>query len=160
MKIEIAQSAATQWGRRTHLGVTHCTGGRLGWLHGSWGRKRPHGGLPGRSHNLILTVKPVVAQLGNPDIKYILRFDLWRYKISLELRRWPLSCQGCNDNIDASCWCYLQVIDVLLSVQVNATGPFLDGHDGEANVDATMKFAFLDLRQANKTYLLTLINTL
>lgn len=56
--------------------------------------------------------------------------------------------------------CYLQVIDVLLSVQVNATGPFLDGHDGEADIDAAMEFAFLDLRQVNKTYLLTLINTI
>lgn len=44
--------------------------------------------------------------------------------------------------------CYLQVIDVLLGVQVDATGPLLDGHDWEANIDAAMEFAFLDLRQA------------
>lgn len=34
---------------------------------------------------------------------------------------------------------------MLLGVQVNTTGPLLDGHDWEANVDAAMKFSFLNL---------------
>lgn len=42
--------------------------------------------------------------------------------------------------------CYLQVIDMLFSVQVDATGPLLDGHNWEADVDAAMKFPFLDLK--------------
>ncbi|TNN36053.1 hypothetical protein EYF80_053781 [Liparis tanakae] len=51
-----------------------------------------------------------------------------------------------NDNVDSSHRRYLQVIDVLLGVQVDATGSLLDGHDREADVDAAVKFAFLDLR--------------
>lgn len=35
---------------------------------------------------------------------------------------------------------------MLLSVQVDATGPLLDGHDREAYIDAAMKFALLDLK--------------
>lgn len=34
---------------------------------------------------------------------------------------------------------------MLLGVQVDTTGPLLDGHDWEANVDAAMKFSFLNL---------------
>lgn len=41
---------------------------------------------------------------------------------------------------------------MLLSVQVDATGPLLNGHDWEADVDAAMKFAFLDLRQVADIY--------
>lgn len=41
---------------------------------------------------------------------------------------------------------------MLLSVQVDATGPLLDGHDREAYVDAAMKFAFLDLKQVRDTF--------
>lgn len=63
------------------------------------------------------------------------------------------SC-NCDDNIDASCCRYLQVIDVLLRVQVDATGPLLDGHDGQAHVDAAMEFSLLDLRQMSKTNLI------
>lgn len=62
-----------------------------------------------------------------------------------------------TDSIDASCRCYLQVIDVLLGVQVDATGPLLDGHDGQAHVDAAVEFALLDLRQVSKTYSIYLI---
>lgn len=46
---------------------------------------------------------------------------------------------------------------MLLSVQVDATGPLLDGHDREAYVDAAMKFAFLDLKQVRDTFFLSLI---
>lgn len=45
---------------------------------------------------------------------------------------------------------------MLLSVQVNATGPLLDGHDRKAHVDAAMKFAFLDLKQVRDNLLLNL----
>lgn len=41
---------------------------------------------------------------------------------------------------------------MLLSVQVDATGPLLDGHDREAYIDAAMKFAFLDLQQVRDKY--------
>lgn len=41
---------------------------------------------------------------------------------------------------------------MLLGVQVDATGPLLDGHDGQAHVDAAVEFALLDLRQVSKTY--------
>lgn len=60
----------------------------------------------------------------------------------------------CNNNIAASSWRYLQVIDVLLRVQVDTTGPFLDGHDGQAYVNAAMEFSLLDLRQMSKAYLI------
>lgn len=40
---------------------------------------------------------------------------------------------------------------MLLGVQVDATRPLLDGHDGEADVDAAVKFALLDLRQVIDT---------
>ena len=47
-----------------------------------------------------------------------------------------------SDSIDPT---YLQVIDVLLCVQVNATTALFDGHDGEAHVDAAVELPFLDL---------------
>lgn len=108
-----------------HLGFTYYTRGRLGRLNGSWGRKRSYGRLPWRSHNLVLSVKPVMTQLGHPGIKDVLRFDLNRKSADIKPPVYP----HLNDNIDSSCQCNLQVIDMLLSVQVNATGPFLDGHD-------------------------------
>lgn len=37
------------------------------------------------------------------------------------------------------------MINMLLSVQVDATRPLFDGHDGEANIDAAMKFSPLNL---------------
>lgn len=46
---------------------------------------------------------------------------------------------------------------MLLSVQVDATGPLLDGHDRKAYVDAAMKFAFLDLKKVRDTFFLSLI---
>lgn len=49
---------------------------------------------------------------------------------------------------------HLQVIDVLLRVQVDTTGPLLDGHDGQAHVDAAMEFSLLDLWQISKMYLI------
>lgn len=49
---------------------------------------------------------------------------------------------------------------MLLGVQVDATGPLLDGHDGQAHVDAAVEFALLDLRQVSKIYLLYLIEAL
>lgn len=45
---------------------------------------------------------------------------------------------------------------MLLGVQVNTTGSLLDGHDRKAHVDAAMKFAFLDLKQAGDNLLLNL----
>lgn len=67
-----------------------------------------------------------------------------------------LFIHGCSSrgDIDASCWRYLQVIDVLLCVQVDATGPLLDGHDGQAHVNAAMEFTLLDLWQMSKRYLI------
>lgn len=41
---------------------------------------------------------------------------------------------------------------MLLGVQVDATGPFLNGHYREAHVNAAVKFPFLDLRQDDKKY--------
>lgn len=43
----------------------------------------------------------------------------------------------------------LEVIDMLLGIQVNATSLLFDGHHREADVDAAMQFAFLDLRHAS-----------
>lgn len=37
--------------------------------------------------------------------------------------------------------------DVVLGVQVNAHGLLLDGHDGEANVDAAMELPLLQLKE-------------
>lgn len=140
----------------SHLEVTHCAGGRLGRLHGGWRRKRAHGGLAGRSHNLVLPVEAVMAQLGHPGVKYVLRFDLWRSKIPCNSCDYLFIYGGsCNNNVDAaSCWRYLQVIDVLLCVQVDTTGPLLDGHDGQAHVDAAMEFSLLDLWQMSETSLM------
>lgn len=42
-------------------------------------------------------------------------------------------------------WTYLEVIDVVLSVQVNTHGFLFDRHDGEADVYATMNLPFLNL---------------
>lgn len=36
---------------------------------------------------------------------------------------------------------------MLLCVQVDAAGSLLDGHDGQADVDAAVQFAFLDLER-------------
>ena len=41
---------------------------------------------------------------------------------------------------------YLQVVDVILCVQVDAHGFLLDRHDGEADIDAAMKLSLLQLR--------------
>lgn len=40
------------------------------------------------------------------------------------------------------------MVNMLLGVQVDATGPFLYGHYREAHINAAVKFPFLDLRQA------------
>lgn len=102
-----------------------------------------------------------MAQLGHPGVKYVLRFDLWRLKIASKSCHDQLVFFTClfihgrsRGDIDASCWRYLQVIDVLLCVQVDATGPLLDGHDGQAHVDAAMEFTLLDLWQMSKMHLI------
>lgn len=66
---------------KPYLGFMYHTSSGLGGL--SWGRKRSHGGLSGRPHNLILSVKPVMAQLGHPGIKNVLRFDLKRKRTEI-----------------------------------------------------------------------------
>lgn len=127
-----------------HLGFIHDTWGWLGRVHHSWGRKRPHGGLPGRSYDLVLSIKPVMTQLWHPCIKDILWLDLNRKQTATVKPR--TSAELINViNILSHYKCYLQVIDMLLSVQVDATSPLFNGHDGEADVNAAMEFPFLNL---------------
>lgn len=49
-----------------------------------------------------------------------------RRRISLDLCHHLTACVSVMDYYHQ---CYLQVIDMLFSVQVDATGPLLDGHN-------------------------------
>lgn len=48
---------------------------------------------------------------------------------------------------------HLQVEDVVLGVQVDAHGLLLDGHDGEAHVDAAMELPLLHLQERGQVSL-------
>lgn len=102
-----------------------------------------------------------VASLGDRTISFW-RYSLWwrnldtqASKISWDLiwgerRRQlvshPTTCSPLLNTKCSNCW-DLQVVNVLLGVQVDATGPFLYGHYREAHINAAVKFPFLDLRQ-------------
>lgn len=45
---------------------------------------------------------------------------------------------------------YLQVEDVVLGIQVDTHGLLLDGHDGQAHIDAAMELSLLQLREKGK----------
>ena len=46
---------------------------------------------------------------------------------------------------------YLQVINVFLSIKIDALGFLLNGHDREAHVNAAMQFPFLNLQDKVNT---------
>lgn len=45
---------------------------------------------------------------------------------------------------------YLQVVEIVSSVQVDAFGLLVDGHHGQADVQRTVKFPSLDLKQQQR----------
>lgn len=45
---------------------------------------------------------------------------------------------------------YLQVVEIVPSVQVDAFGLLVDGHHGQADVQRTVKFPSLDLKQQQR----------
>lgn len=57
--------------------------------------------------------------------------------IFLKTWRWSVLCS------------YLEVVEVVASVQVNAFGFLVDGHDSKADVQGAMKFPSLDLNHNN-----------
>lgn len=57
--------------------------------------------------------------------------------IFLKTLRWSVLCS------------YLEVVEVVASVQVNAFGFLVDGHDSKADVQGAMKFPSLDLNHNN-----------
>lgn len=47
---------------------------------------------------------------------------------------------------------YLQMEDVILGIQVDAHGFLLDGHDGEAHIDAAMELSLFQLRETGSEW--------
>lgn len=96
--------------------------------------------------NLILPIDPVVTQLGHPFIKQVLLFNL-----KVEERTCTLALASLIWFISPfTFYCskfvlYLQVVDVVFCVKVNALWFFLDGHDREAHINAALDLPFLNL---------------
>lgn len=94
----------------------------------------------------VLSKQTVVTQLWHPLLKQLWRLHLVEHKMidkSCEAFAWI--CMTRASSFYQELWTYLEVIDVVLGVQVNAHGFLFDRHNREADVYAAVNLPFLNL---------------